>query len=274
MLVDGNKIAKTLEEKLATELLFSGPKKVCFIIMGEDKAIEQFVRAKCRVAERIGVLVEVMRYVNIKNTEQATEIVRTVCAMDNDAVVVQLPLPDNVDTQIVLDQIPPEKDIDVLGTQTIKKFMRGETNRVPPVAQAVREIFDYYDILIKGKKVVVVGQGRLVGLPVHWLLQKDGSLHSIVTVHTPLSDKLDLLKSADIVISGTGAPNSIEPSMIKEGVLLIDAGASEQSGKLVGDINPLCGAKASLFASVPGGIGPITVVSLFRNLTSDIMHFK
>lgn len=269
MLIEGKKIAKVLEEKLATELLFSAPKKVCFIIFGSNAVTEQFVKAKCRVAERIGVIVEVKRHEDVITTEIARQIVREVGETDIDGIVVQLPLPSGIDVQAVLDEIPPEKDIDVLGTKAIKRFMNSETNRVPPVAQAVREIFDFYDILIKGKNIVLVGQGRLVGLPIHMMFQKEGTAHSIITSDTPADDRSNLLIHADIIISGTGAPNSIEVTDIKEGVILIDAGSSEQGGKLVGDINPVCGVKAEWFASVPGGIGPVTITSLFRNLTSD-----
>lgn len=269
MLIEGKKIAKVLEEKLTTELLFSVPKKVCFIIIGDNMVTEQFVKAKCRVAERIGVIVEVKRYEEVSTTKKAREIVQKVGEMDIDGIVVQLPLPAGIDVQAVLDEIPPEKDIDLLGARAIKRYVNAETNRVPPVAQAVREIFDYYDILIKGKNIVLVGQGRLVGMPIHMMFQKEGTTHSIVTTDTPSEDRANLLLRADIIISGTGAPNSIDVGDIKEGVILIDAGSSEQQGKLVGDINPVCGVKALWFASVPGGIGPVTIASLFRNLTIE-----
>src|SRR3989344_5007774 len=114
MLVDGNKIANSLEEKLSTELLFSVPKKVCFVVFGGNGATEQFVKMKSRVAERVGVAVDVKKYPDTKNTEDAVEIVRELGEKDYDGIVAQLPFTAGIDTQTVLDVVPPHNDIDVL----------------------------------------------------------------------------------------------------------------------------------------------------------------
>ncbi|MGB2580778.1 MAG: bifunctional 5,10-methylenetetrahydrofolate dehydrogenase/5,10-methenyltetrahydrofolate cyclohydrolase [Minisyncoccia bacterium] len=275
MLVDGNKIAKTLEEKLSTELLFSVPKKVCFVVFGgnkrpgresDDSATEQFVKMKSRVAERVGIAVDVKKYPDTKNTEEAVEIVRELGEKDYDGIVIQLPLTAGVDTQTVLDAIPAQKDIDVLGTIAKESYTKGKIDRTPPVAQAVHEILESCNIKLSGKKIVVVGQGRLVGEPTHLMLKRMNVPHDVVDIKTSEKGKLALYKNADIIISGIGVPHSIKPEMIKDGVVLIDAGASEQAGKLVGDIDPACKSRASFMTPVPGGVGPITIVSLLRNL--------
>lgn len=266
MLVDGNKIAKALEEKLATELLFSIPKKVCFIVFGGNTATEQFVKMKSRVAERVGISVDVQKYSDIKTTAEAVKLVQTLCEKDYDGIVVQLPLTSGIDAQTVLDAIPPLKDIDVLGTIAKESYAKGKIDRTPPVAQAVKEIFDAHSIKFSGKKIVVAGHGRLVGEPVHLMLGRMKVAHDVVDIKTSEKEKITLFKNADIIISGMGVPHGIKQDMVKKGVMLIDAGTSEQAGRLVGDIDPECESKASLMTPVPGGIGPITIVSLLRNL--------
>ena len=263
MFIDGNKIAKSLEEKLITELLFSSPKKVCFVVLGGNTATEQFVKMKSRVAERVGISVDVQKYSDLKTTDEA---VGAVGEKDYDGIVVQLPLTSGIDTQAVLDAIPPQKDIDVLGTIAKECYAKGKMDRTPPVAQAVREILDAHNINLSGKKIVVAGHGRLVGEPVHLMLKRMKVTHDVVDIKTSEREKLALFKNADVIISGMGVPHCIKPNMIKEGVVLIDAGTSEQAGRLVGDIDPACESIASFMTPVPGGVGPITIVSVLRNL--------
>lgn len=267
MLVDGKRIANTLEEKLVTELLFSAPKKVCFIVFGGNSATEQFVKMKTCVAERVGIVVEVKRYPNVSKTDEAVKVVRALSEEDYDGMVVQLPLAAGIDTQTVLDVIPPLKDIDVLGTVAKESYARGKINRTPPVAQAVYEILESCNVNLAGKKIVVAGQGRLVGEPVHLMLKRIKVSHDVVDIYTGEKEKLSLYKNADIIISGIGVPHGIKPNMIKKGVVLIDAGTSEQAGKVVGDIDPACAERASLMTPVPGGVGPITIVILLSNLS-------
>lgn len=266
MIVDGNKIAKALEEKLATELLFSTPKKVCFVVFGGNTATEQFVKMKSRVAERVGIAVDVKSYPDVSKTDEAVKAVRALGENDYDGIVVQLPLTAGLDTETVLDAIPPLKDIDVLGTVAKESYVKGKINRTPPVAQAVYEILESCNIKLSGKKIVVAGQGRLVGEPVHLMLKRMKIPHDVVDIKTSEKEKLSLYENADIIISGMGVPHGIKPDMIKNGVVLIDAGTSEQAGKLVGDIDPACAKKASYLTPVPAGVGPITIVSLLRNL--------
>lgn len=266
MIIDGKKIAKNLEEKLVTELLFSVPKKVCFVVFGGNAATEQFVAMKTRVAERVGIIAETKKYPNVATTEEAVKLVRSLGTQDYDGIVIQLPLAHGIDIQTVLDEVPPLKDIDVLGTIAKESYAKSKIDRTPPVARAVYEILDACEINLKNKKIVIVGNGRLVGEPIHLMFKRMKISHDIIDLDTPAASKKILLKNADIIISGTGAPHSINPGMIKKGVVLIDAGTSEQAGKLVGDIDPACVEKASYFTPVPGGVGPVTIVSLLRNL--------
>jgi methylenetetrahydrofolate dehydrogenase (NADP+)/methenyltetrahydrofolate cyclohydrolase len=134
---------------------------------------------------------------------------------------------------------------------------------LPPVAGAIVEIFVRNGVSASGKKAVVVGAGKLVGTPAAQLLRDLGA-HVTVVTHTRGS--LEELKDADIVVLGAGEPGLVKPEMLKQGVVLIDAGTSESSGKLAGDADPACAHVASVFTPVPGGVGPIAVAMIFKNL--------
>ncbi len=272
MIADGKHIAQQIETKLLGEFANTPLKKVCFVLFGNDPASIQFIKIKTNIAERLGIKVNlVVGPQNIIN-DQALGLMDEVNKGDYDGIVVQLPLPKQLDTEVILNEIPKEKDIDVLGRPSScqEEGLGVEFGKkVAPVARAVFEILDFYSIDLQGKEILVVGNGRLVGKPVGNELSRRGISYQMVDKDTDQEKKDVLLINADVIISGAGIPHMIKPSMIKEGVVLIDAGTSEQSGVLVGDIDPACAEKAVLMTPVPGGVGPVTVVSLFANLLEN-----
>src|SRR6185295_12556323 len=156
----------------------------------------------------------------------------------------------------------PEKDVDILSDKAFEAFAAGKLSAVPPVPAAMHYVLQRNNISVKAKSVVLVGAGRLVGKPAGVLFARLGA-HVTMLIK---GDSLEPTKTADILILGTGVPALITPDMIKEGVVILDGGASESAGKVVGDADPACALKASLFTPVPGGIGPIAVVEIFANL--------
>ena len=256
MIADGKHIAQILEEKLLGGFANAPLKKVCFVLFGNDPASIQFIKIKTNIAERLGIKVDLVTGPQNMITDQALGLMDEVNKADYDGIVVQLPLPKQLDMEAILNEIPKEKDIDVLGT----------SDKVAPVAQAVLEILNFYNISLEDKKILVIGNGKLVGKPVAKMLADKGLIYEVVDKDTEEVVSNEKIKSADIIISGAGVPHMIKPEMIKEGAVLIDAGTSEQSGVLVGDVDPACAEKASLITPVPGGVGPVTVVSLFANL--------
>jgi methylenetetrahydrofolate dehydrogenase (NADP+)/methenyltetrahydrofolate cyclohydrolase len=260
MLVDGKKIQSEIEQELK-ELVSKRLRvpSLGIVLVGEDPASEKFVSLKQKFGESVGVDV----WIKILSETATTERVLTaVNELETEGVVVQLPLPKQVDQQAVLTGIPKEKDVDVLNGGDF----------TPPVAGAVFEVLDRNDISLENKKIVVVGEGRLVGVPVIEGLNKRNLQHDVVSLDTDEEEKLKLLKHADVIITGAGDPHFIKPDMIKEGVVLVDAGTSESAGVLVGDVDPACQGKVSLMTPVPGGIGPITVAVLFRNLITKCLN--
>jgi methylenetetrahydrofolate dehydrogenase (NADP+)/methenyltetrahydrofolate cyclohydrolase len=176
-----------------------------------------------------------------------------------DAIIVQLPLPRTVDVNATLAEIPRHKDVDV-----INPFHANDVDAIDaPVALAVLELLARGHVDPAGKRAVVVGAGRLVGAPTAKLLKKRGAEVSMFTLE---EGSIEDLKVADIIVCGAGNPGFIKPEHIKEGVAIIDAGASESEGVIRGDADPACAEKASVFTPVPGGVGPVAVAKIFENL--------
>ncbi len=263
MIVDGKKIRDEIKAELKKEVGFLALRpQLALVQVGTDPASTKFVSMKRAFAEEIGVACIFRQLPEATTTE---ELQREISVLNADprvnGIVVQLPLPAHIDTDAVIEAIHPGKDPDSLRT-----FSEEERGVPPPVAGAVEEILDRNGITPEGLQAVVIGYGRLVGKPVaQWLVDRGAHLH-VVDEHTEARRRDALLGNADIIVSGAGVPGLLKPEMVKQGVILIDAGTSETGGKLVGDIDPRCAEKAALYTPVPGGVGPITVAIIFKNL--------
>jgi methylenetetrahydrofolate dehydrogenase (NADP+) / methenyltetrahydrofolate cyclohydrolase len=257
MIIDGEALAEKIKAELKSEILNSGKKlRLAVVKVGGDAATEKFLAQKKKFAEDVGVDVRIYELPEDISTkklrEKVSEIVRI---KENIGVIVQLPLPPQINTQYILDAIVPNKDPDALSSKT---------RILSPVVSAIKTIFSSYEVRLRKKDIVVVGAGRLVGKPiVNWLIN-EGATVSVVDENT--KELENYTKKADIIISGAGRPGLITSDMVKDGVVVIDAGTSEAAGKLAGDVLSEVSKKASLFTPVPGGVGPITVAMLFKNL--------
>jgi methylenetetrahydrofolate dehydrogenase (NADP+)/methenyltetrahydrofolate cyclohydrolase len=216
----------------------------------------------------LGIETDVLEQ-KVSDTAEALAFIKDLISKNYNGIVIQLPFPVELDTNTILDSLPRKFDIDMLGQEAKEAYRKGLTKRVAPVAQAVQEILVRNNIDTMDKKVVILGKGRLVGEPVSALFQNLNIACTTLDKNTNLGTGKESLLTADIIISGIGVPHYLKPEMIKDNVVLIDAGTSEQEGKLAGDIDPTCADKASLITPVPGGVGPITVASLFYNLFRD-----
>ncbi|HEY4501556.1 MAG TPA: bifunctional 5,10-methylenetetrahydrofolate dehydrogenase/5,10-methenyltetrahydrofolate cyclohydrolase [Candidatus Paceibacterota bacterium] len=233
MILDGKQLAEDILSQIGDTLR---GRKLGIVVNAGDPATESFVKIKAKIAGRLGV--EVVR-------GELDDLLKT-C----DGVLVQLPHPN---AGPLVAQIPSDKDVDALGPAP---------KVLAPVAGAVKEILSRSGVAT-GQRAVVVGEGRLVGRPVAQMLRQEGYDVSVVSLE---QGNLSQLKDADIVVCGAGSPHLVRPDMLKQGVVLIDAGTSEQAGKVVGDADPACAEVASVFTPVPGGVGPIAVAMLFKSL--------
>lgn len=260
----GKKIASLIKENVAKVIRDQDlQKSLAIFYVGESPVIDNFISLKKKFGEDIGVRVRVFKYEKEISTAKLIKEIKTI-SEEFDGALVQLPLPLHIDKKKVLNSVPPEKDIDVLSEKRYKKFISGDFSFFPPVVGAVVEVLNFYEVSLNDKNVVVVGDGLLVGKPVFDWLKKSGFKPKLVTEKT--KNKEEIYKKADVIISGVGRPGIIKKSFVKKGVVLIDAGSSSEDGQIVGDISKDCADKASLFSTVPGGIGPITIAVLFKNL--------
>lgn len=248
MIVDGRALAEKRIEELRAERSALGPLSLAIVVMQEDAVTSSFLRIKNRVAESLGV-----RVVLVPSLDAVG---------DADGVILQLPLPAGSDQDRERNRIPLTKDVDGLSDAAFDAFCQG-VFPPPPVPRALDFIMRAHSLSYEGKRVVVVGQGRLVGKPAAELFRQRGAL---VTTVEKGQDVSVATADADIVVLGAGEPGLLKPEMVKEGVVILDAGTSESSGKVVGDADPACATKAALYTPVPGGVGPIAVVEIFANL--------
>ncbi len=255
--VDGKKIAahiyETLKDDIAT--LERAP-TLGIVTCAPTFETEKYLSLKERKAKDVGIETLVVR-LPFESTSEDIVLALKDLVQKTEGVVVQLPLPAHIDVARVLISIPPSHDVDALSPDSV--------GVLSPVVGAIAEILRVHEVPVFERHVVVIGSGKLVGLPASRWFMEHGASVSVVTNDT--ADIEYYTRNADIIVSGAGVPNLVTPDMVKEGVVILDAGTSEDGGILVGDVDLRVAEKASLFTPVPGGIGPITIAILLRNLT-------
>jgi methylenetetrahydrofolate dehydrogenase (NADP+)/methenyltetrahydrofolate cyclohydrolase len=264
MIIDGNRIAHGLKNELVEKVAaFKKKPNLAVFITQEDAVVHKFVERKTEFGEEIGVKVIVN---HLNPFEGTSELLQKLlhAAREHDGIIVQLPLASHIETEPIRQLMPITHDVDVYGSTAYVQFEEGRLPILPPVIAAISEILHRQNIRISTKKVVVVGQGRLVGIPAVAWATRLGAFVSSVDRDT--EDIGAVTREADVLILGAGSPGLITPEHVKEGAIVLDAGTSETGGVLKGDADPSVAEKASIFTPTPGGIGPITVAMIFKNL--------
>ena len=237
------------------------------LIVGYHPVIERFVRMKKRFGEYVGVTVTIHRLDVHSTTEACQEYIRELASKGTPmGIIVQLPLPEQIDIQAVLDTVPAVCDVDVLGKEAQDLFATGDNPMIPTVARAIGYALDTYSEINPTSYVVIVGNGKLVGAPTVKYLRQQNFAPWVFDKESDPELYADALKKAEVIISGVGYPGLIRADQISQGVCLVDAGTSEGEGVLKGDIDPECYGKAQWYTPTPGGIGPLTVAMIFMNL--------
>ncbi len=273
-IIDGRKIKDKILSDIKKEV-----KNLPFVpvfsdvLVGNDPSSMQYVKMKARTAESLGIKFHSADFPSSITTEELVKEISILNKIENMCgIIVQLPLPESIDKKSVLDAIDPKLDVDCLGRIASEKFYKGEKCPGFPAALACIYLLDSLNIDLSKKGFVVLGQGELVGKPVTALLRKRGL--SIQTVDKNTKDKEKIIKGADVIISGMGSGRYITGEMIRDGVIIIDAGTSESEGSIVGDVDmQSVKDKAGFISPVPGGVGPVTVAMLFKNVLEVAKSF-
>jgi methylenetetrahydrofolate dehydrogenase (NADP+)/methenyltetrahydrofolate cyclohydrolase len=268
MIIDGRAIAADILEHVKERLAAIDREIVVRAVVVQPSAVtESYLRTKTKQAEKAGMRMEIVRLDVAATTE---EVVAAVEAQGADAVIVQLPLPEDLDGVQILDAIPLTQDADVLSHAAFERFAAGEPDALlPPVTSALREVLILSGQSPSEKSAVVIGSGKLVGQPAALWLTHAGAVVSVIDLD---GGDWSLLQEADIVVLGAGSAGLLKPEHIKDGVVILDGGTSESNGSLVGDADPVCAEKSSVFTPVPGGIGPISVACLFQNVAELVLR--
>ena len=267
IILDGKKLRDKIFESLKAEL-DKMPEKptLAVILVGENPASQIYVRNKKKTAEKLGINSLSIEYpADISEKELLSKIQKLNNDKNITAILVQLPLPEHINKNKIIDAILPQKDVDGLTPYNLGKLFSGEEPYVYPCTpKGILLLLDEYNIELDGKNVVVVGRSNLVGKPVAQMLLKRNA--TVTMCHSHTKNLSEITKTADIVVSAVGK-NVIGEKMLKSNCVVIDVGIfRDENGKISGDVDFENVSKISAYISpVPGGVGPMTIASLMLN---------
>lgn len=266
-IIDGRKIKDEILMNVKKEVAeLSFVPVFCDILVGEDKASVQYVNMKMKIAESVGIhFYKAFFPSDIKNEDLVMEIEKINNMPNMCGIIIQLPLPSHIDTRKMLDAIDPRLDVDCLGSVNSNKFYENNFELGFPTAMACMRVLESTGESLVNKKIVVLGKGELVGRPVSALLNFQQLNVEAINSSTPNKD--EIIKQADVIISGMGNGKYLTGSMIKKWTIIVDAGSSELGGSIVGDVDlDSVSGIAEYVSPVPGGVGPVTVAMLLSNV--------
>jgi len=270
-ILDGKKVSQQVVEKLTYELQAihaSGAvlPKLVVVLVGDDPASQVYVGKKAKMAQKIGMLSELITLP--AQTSQA-ELLEVIHRLNTDTsvhgILVQLPLPKHINTLEIITAVNPKKDVDGLHPLNLGLLMTGDPSACKPCTPAgVITILKAYDIPMAGKHAVVLGRSNIVGKPMGMLLLQENA--TVSYCHSKTADLPGLTRQADILVAAVGVPKLVTADFIKPGATVIDVGINRLDGKLVGDVDfDSVAEKAGYITPVPGGVGPMTIATLMSN---------
>lgn len=269
VLMDGTVVAEATQTKIAKELALFPQSKVTLatVLIGDDPASKLYVGMKEKRAAAVGIHSKHIELAGDITMDQAcAEITKLANDPSVHGILVQLPLPKQLDTHKIIDLLPPEKDVDGLSENNLGKLLRGKPGLVPCTPLGVMRILAHYKIATSGKRAVVIGRSTLVGLPQVLLLGQKGVDATVTLAHSRSGDIGDITKSADIVVAAAGIAHLVKLEHIKPGATVIDVGVTRTDAGIRGDVDfDAVQTIAGAITPMPGGTGPMTVACLLEN---------
>lgn len=284
ILLDGKKVAAEkraeLRETIA-QLQAAGKRapKLAIVIVGHNPASETYVANKIKACGEVGIEAEKIAFeADITEQQLLAEVSRLNHDATIDGFIVQLPLPEHISETTIMSAIDRRKDVDGLTPENVGRTVQGLPSIISATPRGIRELLAYYQIPTEGRHVVVIGRSNIVGKPIAMLLMQRPYLSlpsmsaaslgdaTVTICHSKTRDLKSICLTADIIIVAAGCPKLLTADMVKEGVTIIDVGINRVDGKLVGDVDfENVAPKATYITPVPGGVGPMTIVSLLQN---------
>jgi methylenetetrahydrofolate dehydrogenase (NADP+) / methenyltetrahydrofolate cyclohydrolase len=271
VIVDGKAVAAELRAELATRVALmseagGAPPSLAVVLCGDDPASALYVRNKGRAAERAGVRFTLHTPPADSTTDQLVALVRSLDADDGvDGILVQLPLPPQIDAAAVTECVSPEKDADGFHPCNFGRLAEGHPGTVSPCTPlGCMELLRRSELPLRGSRAVVIGRSAIVGRPLALMLANADS--TVTICHSRTNGLAAICREADILVAAIGRPRMVDASYVKPGAFVIDVGTTPQEGTVVGDVDresvePVAG----WLTPVPGGVGPMTVAMLLRN---------
>jgi len=278
-LIDGKKVSSDIKIEIAEEVKKIKEEQgrvphLAAVLVGNDGASETYVSHKVKACEQVGFKSTLIRMENTVSEKALLDKVEQLNADDDiDGFIVQLPLPDHISEDKVIEAVDPRKDVDGFHPVNLGKMTIGLPSFVPATPSGIMELINRYGIDTSGKNCVVIGRSNIVGRPVSILLSKKGVDATVTLVHSRTRNIEETVRRADIIIAAIGIPGFVKSDMVSEGAVIIDVGTTRvksdktKSGwKLKGDVDfDNVAPKCSYITPVPGGVGPMTIVSLLQN---------
>lgn len=284
ILLDGKKVAAEkraeLRETIA-QLQAAGKRapKLAIVIVGHNPASETYVANKIKACGEVGIEAEKIAFeADITEQQLLAEVSRLNHDATIDGFIVQLPLPEHISETTIMSAIDRRKDVDGLTPENVGRTVQGLPSIISATPRGIRELLAYYQIQTEGRHVVVIGRSNIVGKPIAMLLMQRPYLSlprmsaaslgdaTVTICHSKTRNLKSICLTADIIIVAAGCPKLLTADMVKEGVTIIDVGINRVDGKLVGDVDfENVAPKAAYITPVPGGVGPMTIVSLLQN---------
>ncbi|SDC12741.1 bifunctional methylenetetrahydrofolate dehydrogenase/methenyltetrahydrofolate cyclohydrolase FolD [Williamwhitmania taraxaci] len=280
-LIDGKKIADAVKQEIALEvesIRVAGGKipHLCAILVGHDGASETYVGHKEKSCAQVGFKSTLLRFEDtISEADLLAEIIKVNDDDDIDGLIVQMPLPKHINEQKIIEAINPKKDVDGFHPINVGRMVIGLPAYISATPDGIMELLRRYSIPTAGKRCVVIGRSNIVGRPMANLLSHKGTPGdcTVTICHSRTQNMKEVCLEADIIVAALGKPEFLTADMVKEGATVIDVGITRVASnktkngwKLVGDVKfDEVAPKCSFITPVPGGVGPMTIVSLMKN---------
>ena len=266
-ILDGKAVATAIENDVRNKVYdfennYNEKITLATIVVGDDKASKTYVKMKSKACKRVGI--NTREYVLPNFTTEGLIKIIEVLNEDKEinGILLQHPLPKNIDEQKCFDKISEEKDVDGLSSHSFGKMAFGKEAFGAATPTGIIKILDFYNINVEGKKACVVGRSPILGKPVSAMLLNRNA--TVTMCHSKTKNLKEEVKNSDIIICAVGSPELIKKDWFKEGAIVIDAGYNYVNGKSVGDAESPKGI-ASFYTPVPGGVGPVTIATLLEN---------
>lgn len=266
-IIDGKAVSAAIKEQVRDEIARNNIKAgLAVVIVGNDPASRVYVNNKKKACEFCGI--KSFEYALPEETtmEQLLELIDTLNADKNvNGILVQLPLPKQLDEKAVIERISPKKDVDAFHETNVGKIMIGNYSFLPCTPAGCMELIHSTGVSVAGKECVVIGRSNIVGKPMAMLLLHENG--TVTVCHSKTKNLAEVCRRADILVAAVGKPNFVTADMVKEGAVVIDVGINRlENGKICGDVKfDEVSEKASFITPVPGGVGPMTIATLMKN---------